>query len=517
MPSYLESIPLDILQHIAYMCVAETPFEPMVTILQLLLCSRTLHHSLSIQSCPELYAHLLSHLWTIYVMVLESDELNEAQLKTADISHFITELVRHRLHQDVATSGWPLENQSNAIMIWIACLSLSTEHISQLKIEERNELLSLLRPIAMVSSKYPSIALYDTYPHTAADATNPDQAMLIKTPSQSYERRGGFLEYSQQFILSSPSLVSGAVFLTFALKEASVLQVPTHLPINRAAALAAQRAGPTMEDYAVMTRSRTPLIADSFPLKFSNLQSGDASSNSDATSQPSRSSVHDEDFYRIAHPFRPLHLPVLRSYVPGSLTGRWEGTYMVSSLTLLDNATHRPPNFSTLPDFTSRHAMQCELQEHLCFPPCVPFPRSGDDFLNMPVQWDQDVHNRLDSQKGTEFCHARITQNFQYEPYSSNTSVHARRDPLDIIITGETTQEFNQAWGAFRFIGRVRLSDGWVVLRREPKHAGDEGLGTWIFEGHVLYRRALVGKWRSNRTTDHPGVEGIFSLGKRKD
>lgn len=133
--------------------------------------------------------------------------------------------------------------------------------------------------------------------------------------------------YYSRFMISTPNLLTASVFLTFALLEATPLQIPPHLPPTRVDAIATERNGPTMADFAEVTSRRTPLVADSF------LQTECRESNTDLARErqrPSRSVVHDEDFYRIA---RQLHAPAeaweLLAYIPGLLTGVWEGCYMV--------------------------------------------------------------------------------------------------------------------------------------------------------------------------------------------
>lgn len=39
---------------------------------------------------------------------------------------------------------------------------------------------------------------------------------------------------------------------------------------------------------------------------------------------------------------------------------------------------------------------------------------------------------------------------------------------MDIIITGHVEPEEAAAYGAFNYVGRIRPSDGYVVLFREP-------------------------------------------------
>jgi hypothetical protein len=131
--------------------------------------------------------------------------------------------------------------------------------------------------------------------------------------------------YSRGHTLTAPSLLSASIFLTFALKEATALQVPQHLPPTQAVARATERHDPTMEDFLIITRRRTSLVADlghqsSFRECFAD--------GAGRKIRASRSLVHDEEFYRIA---RRLDFPdetwELRSCI-GLLSGTWEGTCM---------------------------------------------------------------------------------------------------------------------------------------------------------------------------------------------
>lgn len=56
------------------------------------------------------------------------------------------------------------------------------------------------------------------------------------------------------------------------LKEVDRLQIPSHLPPDRFTAEAADRHGPTQEDYRAFARFRTPLPADNYPEVTGSLQ-----------------------------------------------------------------------------------------------------------------------------------------------------------------------------------------------------------------------------------------------------
>jgi len=145
--------------------------------------------------------------------------------------------------------------------------------------------------------------------------------------------------------------------------------------------------------------------------------------------------------------------------------------------------------------------MQWAISEYLCFSPCLPI--ANEDVLNL----DLDLCR---SQAGFETCF----QALGYEKYSLGSSEQRdASEALDTLIVGETLQDHEQAWGAFRFVGQI-LSDGLIVVKREPKNADDENLGTWIFEGRLRYGVAFVGHLRSSTPTEDCDIRGIFSLHK---
>jgi len=58
MSSYLQTIPTDVLEHIAFFACSSSIYKPPTDLLRLLLTSRGIYHTLCPQSCPQLYASL---------------------------------------------------------------------------------------------------------------------------------------------------------------------------------------------------------------------------------------------------------------------------------------------------------------------------------------------------------------------------------------------------------------------------------------------------------------------------
>jgi len=136
----LDTIPCDILQHIAFICSTSSIFNPPVEVLHLLLTCRMFYQFLNIHEAPHLYAHifcakfdtqvsfrrygrkwndsalagelssrcrllqrchrldfsvvgLVQDLWTAIWMLLENDLLNVQQLYKVKFQEFVLDLV----------------------------------------------------------------------------------------------------------------------------------------------------------------------------------------------------------------------------------------------------------------------------------------------------------------------------------------------------------------------------------------------------------------------------------------
>lgn len=68
--------------------------------------------------------YIRDDLWTAYLMMLESDGRNEMQLiDYANIRSFIYEFLHFRLNEGSETNaGWPIENDVNALAVWLLWL-----------------------------------------------------------------------------------------------------------------------------------------------------------------------------------------------------------------------------------------------------------------------------------------------------------------------------------------------------------------------------------------------------------
>lgn len=169
MGSPLESLPPDLLHHCAILAGSSSTYNPPTEIARLCQTSSIMHNALDVQTSPNIYGRvfaskfdkaaicrrsaltdtdsalasdlqaryrlfrrskrmdfssigLMEDLWTALWLFLESDGLNERQLREANFSTFILAVARMHL-------GAQSCNQScqffEGLVIWLTCLSLS--------------------------------------------------------------------------------------------------------------------------------------------------------------------------------------------------------------------------------------------------------------------------------------------------------------------------------------------------------------------------------------------------------
>ena len=177
MPSF-ETLPGNVAQTIAFFTVTSAPFGPPQGLVQLFLISRAVWNALRPDANPVFFADLFkfyfdldpprrkfrssglnafclsaemikrfrvlhrireqnyfdedqirNNLWTAYMMLLESDGLNEKHLRMAGISSYTCGLIRHRFGAEYESYGLPLNNEINSLALWLTCLTATSgEH-----------------------------------------------------------------------------------------------------------------------------------------------------------------------------------------------------------------------------------------------------------------------------------------------------------------------------------------------------------------------------------------------------
>lgn len=440
-------------------------------------------------------------LWTVYMMILESDGANERLLFTGGISEFIWELMKHRLGNEYTTHGWPLATEINSLALWVACLTLSPKQLAAKHPQARDEMHDLLRPLIIAFGRYPVVS---------TETPTSSSSSLITTPDNPCDYTGSIppagtcevLYYSTSIKMSCPNIYSAAILFAFLIKQ-SCLDKPTHLP-PRAVLQAMQNTGLAVEDLLPMTQYQTPTVREScnsLPLLFSV-----------ADNQFSRSMMHSDDYIRAISDSAPKTFNCTHAYAPGVLTGMWDGQYMDSPYPVPDLKSFkgRPSEF---PNFLSKRPMQFRLREHMDSYPDgnLPTPSRGSRRprrRDTPRPISSDV---IQASAGPHELHI---------PERTQISIATEASPTSpsTALTGETQSIHEQMCGAFKYTGNVRFRDGLIVLKREPKRAEESYYGTWIFQGYLHSRRVIVGRWHSSTSDDGSDRrEGVFCMSKRPE
>ncbi|KAJ8073010.1 hypothetical protein PM082_019878 [Marasmius tenuissimus] len=441
-------------------------------------------------------------------MTLEDDGLNTAHLQSvefkATVLDFLIQVLRAQTGVERKGSGSDccVQDKDVAIALWLLALSWRRADICHLSEEMRQQLLILLRPL-----------VYSTLIEKHAVKTETRRARtLLENPTEPMDN--GSMPSPQAVDLdelySCPPASGAAILLTFALNEVDRLQVPPHLPVDRAAALSSGRFGPTMEDYRAFVLYRTPLLNDDDSALKSH-------------SQVTRSLRHDPTFFRQEQQVLSHRVPVSRAefetynYISSFLEGVWEGYYMISSSNNTPNGPRllKGPNMDErmVPDFLCRTPMQASLSLYVSLEEEDLFPDDWPDVLRGPCEFSMDSDLSLEF-SGRSVSYRKLTarspRECQVEDSMASRITHC-------LILGQTLEEHEQAWNAYVFIGTVD-KDGLITMQRIPKYQADseEGLGTWVFEGHLRFGTALVGTWRSRSSGSDPyQLGGLFSLGKK--
>lgn len=147
------------------------------------------------------------------------------------------------------------------------------------------------------------------------------------------------------------------------------MKIPHHLPETRAIANANQRSGPTQEDYRIITSHQTFLFADHVRVESEESVSLLPSLNSLGLGSSSVYDLQFRDILKIgvsatADPASDVFL-----YIPGALSGLWEGIYRVNPairLKVIKAIFTLATSFSDdkCPDHERHYESACRLDRH---------------------------------------------------------------------------------------------------------------------------------------------------------
>ncbi|KAJ7699322.1 hypothetical protein B0H17DRAFT_306967 [Mycena rosella] len=437
--------------------------------------------------CLDDPASFTDALWLAYVILRaeEPRQMNVAQLLWAGLPNLLLLFIKRRLHDGAEENhGWPLCNETNSLVIallWLLsseCGSAGRARIGANNLSfaasvraetpaTREEVMERIRPYVLAAFRYPLTSLQEW-----CFASNP---AFISAKSKTLFPSTKEVVYFGVRTVAVPSAPIYSILCYFTRLDTVVPMFPVHL-----SAAARSGAGPRPEDVEhFINECRT---------RFESCDQGQAALEQHLSS--------DDSLTRwLNHP-----------YSPGSLTGRWKGSAIVPFINEYRHWLDDPEAPETMDTFC-RHPLYLTLEEHYYYAP-TPTLSPGGYAKEMTIDaWLPAAWAERDG--GIEVCDDSGSTRF-YETGVRNTVDTPRPDNIvDVIVTGQTDDPYATAWGAFKIFGRVRVSDGLIVLRRESV----AGLGTTLLRGYMSSSQNFAGRYRAiDRGCGAAEWEAAFSL-----
>ncbi|KAJ7756333.1 hypothetical protein B0H16DRAFT_698707 [Mycena metata] len=391
-------------------------------------------------------------LWVAYIMLRaeEPRQMNVDQLLWAGLPGLLLLYIQQRLNDGAKDNhGWPLCNETNSLVITLMWLLSSEGSVRAESTATLSYVLAALAPFALAAFRYPLSNLPgDYFGSTSVDSTPSKLTRHASPPTRQ-------VEYFGTRTVQVPSAPIYSILCYFTRLDALSPMFPAHLS---SAAQSPSKFGPRREDVEhFINECRTRFEPWDLPLEYPG------------------SSIAD-----------PLTRCLSPSYFPGLLTGRWQGSSIVPSINDYRHWRTDPEAPETMEMFC-RQPMYLTLQEYVCHrtetgEACA----KEDEAWWLPASW-------VEKDGGIEVSDESNSCNTFYSKLD-NTNIARLEDVADVLVTGQTDDPYASAWGAFKIFGRVRLSDGLVVLRRESA-----GMGTTLLRGYMTSPRNFAGRYRAIR------------------
>ncbi|KAJ7122444.1 hypothetical protein C8R44DRAFT_705323 [Mycena epipterygia] len=421
--SPLSAIPPEILEHIAYELTCLTPLGPPSALVPLLLTSKTMNSQLSANTALSsrifkfkfdsgavkrrsfhptpnhyfdqlvLYCTQLQKirelvraddcdevLFGAYLMMLENDGRNAAQLEHAGLDYYLENFVRTRMwNSRQSAHGWPSDNVASACALWLMWMTTTEAKLKGESTALRSRMIKIVLPYVLVPFRYASALAPQNHFHLPLRNTVTAHSTSIATAHEQYpiyldpRRAWSQVHFSARPTIIPPLATVAAKLVYFSRRETVPFGIPPFLPLNREHALVAgiTDVSPNQDDILEVNahlNAHLPEVRlgwgtppDCKPL----------------------SKRWDSDWWRLRKCFSVWGEPDRRMgsvYEPGTFTGLWQGRMLVPSehhFTALVTTRDYPPSFDEAYLGTTTVPLFMRIQEHHSLAPHAPMPCGG--------------------------------------------------------------------------------------------------------------------------------------------
>lgn len=406
---HLHRLPNELIHNIAFLVVAHDPLGPPSALVPLLTISKRIHaallsphsalkarifrlkfdtsavsrrsfspYDLHLAQQLEYYCRLLRvvkakdvdhedvayFLFAAYLMMLDNDGKNFAQLEWAGIAGFTDNFIRLHLwdgRMQDGNAGWPVASLANRCALWVAWLTMDRVNLFKEPARARSDFVTLIFPFTLLSPRYPSTEAPPNHFHLPLLPESPTyQRPLVSSSNPElppYPHYAPHPAIPQPYFGSiqsiSPPLISIAAKLLFTVrKEIFPINIPQVLPpglrpedyaeFNKGKAAEVPRGArwDWTKGCAVAVNSKRvrnafrPTTMEEFE-EFEQLVRNEVEVIADGDEESRRC---DQDWWRRIlcadlKSLRPKFPPGL-VYKPGSMRGTWQGRLYVCYLYL---------------------------------------------------------------------------------------------------------------------------------------------------------------------------------------
>ncbi|KAF8970670.1 hypothetical protein BDZ97DRAFT_1790416 [Flammula alnicola] len=517
-PLSLNTVPQEVLEHIAYFAATDTFLGPPSALIPLLLSNRRVHESLSISTNHHLYARIFSHKFDTAAPLARFGEDRLTSWALADeLRRRCMVLQRLRSRLDSTTHARHADGADHKITVHDV---LFTAYILLLENEGKNK-----QQLVEYGQMKLWIREFWFDPHGASLAI-----YNIRTgqwPINCIEAALGmwifwFLLNSDDYSSLNNDGVESPLSILKAMALGAHIYNLTTSPWTEFEPVLNHRASVYTMLYSEALNLNPPSLATPAILSFLAL----VNKNRSIPLPPSDAPLPE-------HPFQEWDSEWGRCFTkptknlsdcfrPGSIEGVWEGFFTYTEFTAYAALLAGAPPPIIQKCVVGRHQQTWKLREHhLVTDPTdsdsgidmevdniIPL-RAGDPLRSYFPTGTQIMENRSgltvqDSVTGQVYRYMRTSVKRDEEQNEASVK--------DIIITGEG----HSAWGQFNLVGRVRPCDGFISLSKDYV---DGDRGKWLYRGYLVGNANgnFAGRWRDTLSpAEVPGYEGCFVMSRRR-
>ncbi|GBE86926.1 hypothetical protein BKA93DRAFT_389613 [Sparassis latifolia] len=526
---YLGEIPQEILENIAFFTATADFLGPPVGVIGLLTANHRIHSALSISSNPHLWTRVFAYKFDLQSTIRRLGAGRISAVATADeLKRRCILLKRIRSHPDTLTRTYELPTthveELNAIL-WMAYLMmLENEGKNEAQLCEYARLDLWLREYlfhALGASLIRWSVRMDMWPPTSNERNSlamwlfwfllkPEDYMVDDV---TFQEAASVLKIialgAHMYPLCFPSWRDFTP--TCHAKEVSVV---SHFSLNLRI-VPPRISAPAILAYLTLT-NRLPVSLDT--LNYTKPAEPTLPSAVVARDSKEWDAEWARGLYLGSHTAKPLGNELSGAFLPGSLEGIWEGVFTYTEFTsyaaLLSGASPGILQRSHI----AQHPHLWRVREYHLYD-----EEDEDEDFNVKRKADVAplsagnplrgyIPSRVDMQEvpdGLEFTEPGRSEPITYWRCRPDGP---KRKVKDVFITGEG----HSSWGQFKLIGRVRPCDGFISLSKEYV---DSGRGKWVYRAYIVGNANgnLSGRWRDTLSPpDVLGYEGCFIMSRRR-